>query len=332
MTVFALLYRPAYSTEVDNYTYANIPLADSKDIINDYVNSNIRKIVEKTTESIRFTLAHHHSVSSNSIEARFFSYWEEAYGGKGLNPYFKAISNLEHCIASNNCEDWPYIERILHTTEDSIYGRSHFSVVTEAVLAPVVNVCGIKIGGDKLTHFFYDGRMYYNQYMNNKTDREIQELMEETENEVMGLEFTGVYSYSDIAVNYKGMDFFKHILISDNPYVKWSEEERTLVQVRQFDICDYVSNSWDESILKSVFEESGRVALEKIIEEEKKNPTQISKEELMKRKLQPLGMAAVSKMVYKEKWAVIKTFGHDLGEYSLDESRRRRISVKVYKK
>lgn len=331
MTVFALLPHATIATEVDNYTYSHIQLEDIKDVINDYVNSNIRKIVEQTTDSIRYTLAHHHSVSSAAVESRFFSYWEEAYGAKGVNPYFRAISNIEHCISVNNCEGWPKIERIIHLPQDSIYGRSNFSVVTEAVLAPVVNVCGVRIGGDKLTHFFYDGRMYYNQYMNNKSDKEIQDLMEETENEIMGLEFTGVYSESDIVVNYKGMEFFKNILITDNPYVVWSNANRKLIQVRDFDICDYVDSTWDESVLKSKFDEDGRDALEKVIAQEKENPSQINREELLSRKPQPLGMVAVSKMVYKEKWAVLKTFGHSLGDYSLQESDRRKINIKVQK-
>jgi hypothetical protein len=44
---------------------------------------------------------------------------------------------------------------------ESIYGQVHYNRVAIGFLSPSIDLCGVRVGCDKLTHLFSNGFFYY---------------------------------------------------------------------------------------------------------------------------------------------------------------------------
>ena len=153
------------------------------------------------------------------------------------------------------------LERIPATPDEELrfrtaylYGStSRFDSIRFMPPSPTILVNGVRIGTDKLSHFFSEGAwmfLSYRYFVNNgRTDEEsvarALALGLATERTILGGSASGVVSLADIEANYRGLVFWKGLCGGHDPYLEETPEGWRLS--RPFDIGGYVSPEWDES-------------------------------------------------------------------------------------
>lgn len=124
-----------------------------------------------------------------------------------------------------------------------------------AGLNPVLQINGIKVGADKLSHFMTEG---YEYYMNQRAGKNLEQILHQgivEEEGGYGLAATGVKSYADMAANYQGYLFWRQVLDGPDPYLKC--DNGRWIQSREFRWQDFVSPSMDESVNCSNYRTEG---------------------------------------------------------------------------
>ncbi len=128
---------------------------------------------------------------------------------------------------------------------------------------PTVEVNGVRIGTDKLSHFVSSGWTYYSTYrraLNNGQSPENAEiaaiergLLEEKL--ILGRAAAGILSLADLEANFQGMHFYQEMCRGEDPILA-REGDRWKLN-RRVDLRDYVHPGWDESYQPSIYT-SGR--------------------------------------------------------------------------
>ncbi|MBO9667284.1 MAG: hypothetical protein J7501_10785 [Bdellovibrio sp.] len=122
-----------------------------------------------------------------------------------------------------------------------------------ASLQPVINLNGVRVGADKLGHFFDQGFDYFQKeysIQNNKLiaqedgQKKALEYGTSTEEGMFGLKGTGVKSYGDLAANYDGSRFWYNLTSGESPLVICKNGKMEVSH--SFDVKDYVTEAWDE--------------------------------------------------------------------------------------
>jgi len=118
--------------------------------------------------------------------------------------------------------------------------------------SPTLQVNEIRIGSDKLAHFFSEGWWYYEWWQKNRDDLSGDELQREMlrygikiEWWVQGKMLTGVISPADMEANYQGFLFYRQLCNGDQPLL--TRQDGRWQFSKAFDISTYVSPEWDES-------------------------------------------------------------------------------------
>jgi hypothetical protein len=118
--------------------------------------------------------------------------------------------------------------------------------------SPTLQVGEIRIGSDKLAHFFSEGWWFYrwwkkhrDEYAPDKLQRKMLRYGLKVEWWVQGMLVTGVVSPADMEANYQGFRFYRQMCHGDEPFLH-QREGRWYFSVK-FDFRNYVSPEWDES-------------------------------------------------------------------------------------
>ena len=142
-----------------------------------------------------------------------------------------------------------FIDKSKTNLKGSIYGTLSFFQapllhLTKTSLGSVVKINindnDLFIGSDKFGHFFTEGYIYYKKaFLKKKGIVKTLKWGMRTERGKFGLKTTGVYSYADLAANYKGMSFWKNIVMSElhntsNSYFRC--DGNNFIQIRKFNI------------------------------------------------------------------------------------------------
>lgn len=115
-----------------------------------------------------------------------------------------------------------------------------------------VNVAGIYVGIDKIDHFFGVAGEHWMQFNESKktgktlSTTDVLKMNVMGEHALWGLHNTGVKSYGDISANWAGFQFWSELLDGPKPYFTCKNNKLTLQ--RDFDIKNYIDESWNESI------------------------------------------------------------------------------------
>lgn len=125
--------------------------------------------------------------------------------------------------------------------------------------SPTIEVNGVRIGTDKLSHFFSEGAwlfISYRYYVRNglKDDEAVQRAMNlglVSEKTILGSSSSGVLSLADIEANQKGLDFWKGLCHGPDPALEKSPSGWRLK--RPFDLGAYVTPEWDESWQPNIY-------------------------------------------------------------------------------
>ncbi len=161
----------------------------------------------------------------------------------------------------------PFVDRVPGTPEeelayrrDSLYPfRGLRDVGMSIPPSPTIEIDGIRIGTDKLSHFFSNGWRYYRRYLRHARRGQSTEEAEAGaigpgvwyEKNILGYALSGVFSIGDMEANYKGLLFFRSLCDGEAP--RLVNEGGAWRLARPFDIREFVTPEWDESYRPSVY-------------------------------------------------------------------------------
>lgn len=118
--------------------------------------------------------------------------------------------------------------------------------------SPTVQVNDIRLGTDKLSHFFSAGWWYYHWWREEgsgengeKLQQQLAQAGYQLEKWIHGMFLTGVVSPADMEANRQGFHFYYRLCHGDQPYLTRVDGEWKFSP--EYTIADYVSPDWDES-------------------------------------------------------------------------------------
>ncbi len=125
--------------------------------------------------------------------------------------------------------------------------------------SPTVEVDGVRLGTDKLTHLLGTAWYYHRWYRRARArgaspgEAELVALRRgvRAENTILGKLVSGVFSLADLEANHQGMWFYERLCAGDDPTIVHEEGEWRLR--RPFDMRDYVTPEWDESYQPNIY-------------------------------------------------------------------------------
>ena len=258
-----------FGAETDNLTYRFLRLEESAPKLNGIVNSYLDDILKKSNEKLAANGADPRRASDTEVELTFVQTYIDVVVrrfGDRLLPVFGT------CIEKNDCPGWPHFERIPLEGKESIYGQAGYNRVAIAFLSPSFQLCGVRLGTDKLTHLFSHGFFYYNAGRQKRIrldDEEARRMSLADEWGLMGARSTAVVSPADAQATVAGYRLATDYFLGENPVFGRNAETGLLQKRRDLDVCSYVSQGFDEVVNPPTFTaRRGRVArLEAAIEE-----------------------------------------------------------------
>lgn len=163
-----------------------------------------------------------------------------------------------------------FLDRIPATPDEEpqyrrafLYGRtSPLDPVLWMPPSPTLEIDGIRMGADKLGHFFSDGAWAEGTYHRAlrrgvpEADalRQAVQYGITTERTIWGRGTSGILSLADLEANYQGLLFYRGLCEGPRPAL--TRTPRGWRLERAFDIRDYVSPEWDESWQPNIYTRS----------------------------------------------------------------------------
>jgi hypothetical protein len=248
-----------FAAETDNLTYRFLPLEDSAPKVNAMLNATLRRIAEQTNARLEGAPGGPSRVSDTEVELDFVEEYRHAVLGRFGD---RLLPILDACVEENDCPGWPRFQRLELRDGESIYGESGYNPIAIASLSPSIELCGVRMGADKLTHLFSNGFFYYNAgRRKGSRPRDAQDaylLALADERGLMGARSTGVESPADAEASRGGYRLASSYFEGDDPVFARSAETGLLVKRRDADVCTYVSPAWDEAANPPRYAESCR--------------------------------------------------------------------------
>lgn len=249
-TIFILLCF-AYSGEVDHYAAWNNLPKDEIQFLNDLYNKEIQIVLNEINQNDR------------DCECQDAAGMILKHLGIALN------SPIEKYLkASNELDKYPPADiPISELYKNSIYRRK-FSLKNlndfqdlslHLQIDEIINVGGVYIGLDKLTHFSGSGYLYYQIYLRILDRTGSKETAKNTaieagvfgEKNILGKIPSGVLSYADLESNYQGFLFALDLCRESPIRLKYTDQGWQLSD--NFDLKYYVNPLWDESYNTSYY-------------------------------------------------------------------------------
>ena len=124
--------------------------------------------------------------------------------------------------------------------------------------SPTIEIAGVRLGTDKISHFFSGGHYYLEWYDDARArgashDEAVEHAVRRgiaIETTVLGGVISGVISPADLEANYQGLAWYLSLCSGDSPLLERTEAGW---QIRgPFDLRPFVSPEWDESYSPNV--------------------------------------------------------------------------------
>jgi len=227
--------------EVDHYLSWGQTLVDATPILN----SKINEIINTTVKSLAKDCSCEEAASKvlSGFGVSLNSHFEKWI--KGTDKVDKFMPNIDLALRESIFS--------LHKTKWTQIERNFFSIQ----LDEIINVGGVYIGLDKLSHFTGSGFLYYQAYRiakragNKGPINQAIKIGITGEKTVIGRMATGVFSYGDMEANFQGLLFGLDMCEGKDPFLKYSSDGWQFS--RPFDIRSYVNPNWDESYNPSFY-------------------------------------------------------------------------------
>lgn len=240
---------PCRALESDQYYAWGRELADATDVLNAKVRLEIdRALAAINAEPAGRRLSCHAVVRRVVPHFRKFIFQDIEL--------WATNSTLVPRIPATPAEELEYRERFL-------YHRTHlFDVGTKVPPSPTIELNGVRLGTDKLSHFFSEGWMYYKWFRGyRQAGASVEEAEERAirrgmawERTILGFVSSGVFSLGDLEANYQGMRFLAGMCeaTADGPPTL-ARDAHGWRFVGEFDFRDHVTPEWDESYQPPIF-------------------------------------------------------------------------------
>lgn len=127
--------------------------------------------------------------------------------------------------------------------------------------ASTISLGGIRVGTDKIDHFWVQGFLYFRK---SRWGHDVARAVKwgvQTERSIWGQRTTGVFSYADLAANYSGYLFYSGLLSEDS--IIQRAEQGCLARVGHFKWADWIDWHFDEVLNPSSYSPKVRVELNK---------------------------------------------------------------------
>lgn len=243
----------AHALETDNYLAWTRELSDSSEDINEFLRTEIEEALaaapaNTSCKKITFRIADRFKTTP---KGEIFVNWSTK------NIPDKIFPSTDHYIGQ------------------SIYRDTPSPLLKVAPLAPNIQINGIYLGLDKLSHFSSTGRRYLSEYLKKTKKGFTSEAAEKAairfglsnEAGILGIWASGVFSYGDVEANYQGLRFYRRFCLDgENPYLE-KENGRWKLAVAP-DLRDFVSPAWDETFNLSYAERTTWKRTSKVLRDE----------------------------------------------------------------
>lgn len=236
----------APALETDQFYAWNRPLADATDAINTKINADIAAALDEV--NTRF--------GADACSCEFVQ--------KRIRHRFSYLIFLKPEVWATNTS---MIERSPSTPSEELSFRREYLFGATSPLDPIrfmppsptIEVRGVRIGTDKLSHFFSEGAWLFISYRyfkhNGHTEADsVQRAIRlglASEKTILGGTSSGVMSLADIEANHKGLLWWKGLCHGAHPALEKTPTGWRLN--RPFDLGAYVTPEWDESWQPSVY-------------------------------------------------------------------------------
>ena len=244
---FALvvLAPPAGALETDQYYAWRRPLADSSDALNAKINFE----VDAALLEINARNGGRDASCRDVLDAIHRRYALFIFQKIELWAQRTAVLNR---IPADETEELAY-------RKNWIYGQVAWYDLSRTVPpSPTIEIGGVRLGTDKISHFFSEGHYYLDWYdgarQRGLSHDEAVEFAARRgiaiETTVLGGVISGVISPADLEANQRGLEWYLDLCAGEPPLL-----ERTEAGWRMrtpFDLRPYVSPEWDESYLPNV--------------------------------------------------------------------------------
>lgn len=239
------IYTYISAGEVDTLYAAGKDINDSSQIINMYLNEQIETLLDDLPESF-------HNQTCENVSLHLM---EEL----GSTDYFFFRAGALNTPLELWAEENRHIDRIPpFGTAPNIYAQMSiyapelkFFELWPTTVDSTMNIGGIYIGAEKLSHFLGSGYEYYQKYLQvlNATESEEEAQLEairwgiELEASIIGTWAVGIFSYADLEANYQGFVFAKDLC--SQKLLQYHSGHWQMK--KQIDIRHYVNPNWDEA-------------------------------------------------------------------------------------
>jgi hypothetical protein len=241
-----LLVAPARGLETDQFYAWTTPLSDSSEALNQHINAEIDQVLQRVNARPDCSCA----TARQAIQRHL---------------HYPFITQVELWILNT-----PYISRFPHTSEEErtfrqtyLYsGRSPFDPVRWMPASPTIEIGGVRMGADKLGHFFSVGGWIEGPYRRAvekgaSSDEAIEQAIVAglwAERTILGGGASGVVSPADMEANYQGLLFYRSLCDGPEPALGHDSDGWHLV--KRLDLRAYVTPEWDESWQPNIYAKS----------------------------------------------------------------------------
>ncbi len=243
LTVAGLLAAPARTLETDQFYAWTTPLSDSADAVNDHINAEIDDVLQHVNVRPDCPCA----TARQAIQRRL---------------HYPFISQVELWIVNT-----PDVSRFPRTSAEEkafrqtyLYrGRSPFDPVRWMPASPTIQIGGVRLGADKLGHFFSVGGWIEGPYRRAiEKGASPEGAMEQAivaglraERTFLGGSASGVVSPADLEANYQGLLFYRSLCDGPEPALVHDSDGWRLA--KRLDLREYVTPEWDESWQPNIY-------------------------------------------------------------------------------
>lgn len=257
--LICLLNVSVFAGEVDQFLAWNQLPNDASFQLNVIFNEEIQTALDDINED-------HFDCSCEEAAGRILKHF-----GIGLNTPLEKRLKKSNLIDKYPTRDIPIHDRYARSIfkqelpYKNIEQYQHYSLQIQ--IDEVINVGGVYIGLDKITHFTASGYLYYRIYhlvleQVHSEDAAIRMAISAGiygEKNILGKLPSGVFSYADLESNYQGFRFAMDLCDNGTAYLSRTGKGWELKG--QFDIRNYVNPNWDESYNPSFYYEGQNMTL-----------------------------------------------------------------------
>lgn len=262
--LFCLSYS-TYAAEVDQFTTRSLPLDDAAEMINSRANEFLERALSKLNAKEGCSSD---QASEKKLYKELQNYFENHIGGELVkellytDKFPKIVLPIEESIYRN----W--------TKKNGFLLANRIGKNNPYAIYPEVRIGDVRIGIDKLEHFYGMGVRHYRElYFHHLSLTTILKMDHFIERNVLGGQFfeTGVMSYGDMAANINGIRFWNSMLQKHEdilgaqyrfgPYVICEDGQWKINPEKKIDMRDYIDDSMDEGINCSTFANKKGVAI-----------------------------------------------------------------------